>query len=260
MSDVLEIRRDERVLILTLNRPEKRNALNLELARALVGALDEADRDPGTGAVLIAANGKTFCAGMDLSEIGDVDSAQVDEVHESLFTSGSRLTKPIVAAVTGAALAGGTGLVANAHVAVAAKEATFGLTEIRIGLWPLLVFRQVALAVGERRAVEMSLTGRIVRAEEAWNMALVHEIAESPMERALEIARHLSRLSAFAIQNGLQYVNQARGRNWLDAGELARQTRARMLDSRDFKEGLEAFREKRSARWNSEDTPKDSGN
>jgi enoyl-CoA hydratase/carnithine racemase len=252
MSDVLEIRRDERVLVLTLNRPEKRNALNLELARALVRALDDADADPKVGAVLIAANGKSFCAGMDLSELGEVDAAEVDLVHESLFTSGARLTKPIVAAVIGAAVAGGTGLVANAHVAVAAPDATFGLTEIRIGLWPLLVFRPVALAVGQRRAVEMSLTGRIVPAEEAREMALVHEIAESPGERAREIARHLSRLSTFTIQNGLAYVNQARGQAWSDAGALARQTRARVMESADFAEGLAAFHEKRGARWNSD--------
>lgn len=238
-----------RVLVLTLNRPEKRNALNLELCRALVSALEGAAVDDRVGALLIAGNGKSFCAGMDLSEIGEVDSAQVDEAQEALFTSGARLTKPMVAAVNGAALAGGTGLVANAHVAVAGRDATFGLTEIRIGLWPLLVFRSVTLAVGERRAVEMSLTGRIVAAEEAKQMGLVHEIAEQPMEqpmeRAMAIAQRISEYSAFTIQQGLEYVNKARGQSWTEAGALARATRARIIGSQDFAKRLDAFRRKR---------------
>ncbi len=150
----VEISQLERVRRIALNRPEKRNALHLELCRELVAAFDAADADPHTGAVLLCANGKTFCAGMDLREAATSDPHALSETHEQLFTTHARFTKPIVAAVQGAALAGGAGLVANAHIAVAAEDATFGLTEIRIGLWPFLIFRSVTLAIGERRAVD----------------------------------------------------------------------------------------------------------
>ncbi len=172
MSDTVHTVSDGRLLRLTLNRPQKRNALNLELCRALVEALEGADRDPKIGAILLSANGPSFCAGMDLHEIDHVDDGALSLVHEQLFTIGARLSKPLVAAVHGAALAGGTGLVANCHIVVASEDATFGLTEIRLGLWPFLVFRAVAAAIGERRATELSLTGRIFGAGEAQEIGL----------------------------------------------------------------------------------------
>ena len=250
MADLLEVRQEERILHLTLNRPEKRNALSLELSQTLVRALDQADGDRSVGVICLGANGPSFCAGMDLDETGRVPVDTLHRVHEALFTAGTRVSKPIVAAVNGPALAGGTGLVANAHILVARPDATFGLTEIRIGLWPVLVFRAVALAVGERRALEMSLTGRIVHADDAREMGLVHEIAESPEERAREIAGNLARMSGFIIKNGMSYVQEIRGRSWQEAGQVARRTRTMMLQSPDFAEGLAAFREKRDARWN----------
>jgi enoyl-CoA hydratase/carnithine racemase len=148
MSDILEILQEGHVLRLFLNRPDKRNALNAELCRALVDALEEADRDPGIGAILLSGRGKSFCAGMDLKEVVTDDPQELAELHDRLFTVGSRLGKPLIAAVQGAALAGGTGLVANCHIVIAAEDATFGLTEIRLGLWPFLVFRVVAMALG----------------------------------------------------------------------------------------------------------------
>ena len=95
----------------------------------------------------------------------------MNALHEQLFTIGVRLEKPMVAAVHGAALGGGTGLVANCHVVVALRDAAFGLTEIRLGLWPFLVFRAVAAALGERRAMELALTGRVFRARKPANSA-----------------------------------------------------------------------------------------
>src|SRR5664280_2518360 len=131
MSGILQIVRQGRVLRLALNRPEKRNALSLDLCQVLVEALEAANRDPAIGAILLAANGKSFCAGMDLSELGSTDSAAIGDVHEQLFTVGARLGKPLIAAVNGAALGGGMGLVANCHIVVATEDAVFGLTEIR---------------------------------------------------------------------------------------------------------------------------------
>src|SRR5205823_4845415 len=147
---MLQGSREGRVLRLTLNRPEKRNALNGALCRELVSAIAEGDRDPGVGAILLSGAGKSFCAGMDLDEMLTPAEAELGEAHEQLFTIGRRVTTPIIAAVHGAALAGGTGLAANAHIVIASDDATFGLTEIRIGLWPFLIFRAVVESIGER--------------------------------------------------------------------------------------------------------------
>lgn len=224
-----------RVLHVALNRPEKRNALNAQLCRELIESL-EAD----AGAIVLSGNGPSFCAGMDLHETAHA------ELHEQLFTAIRRLRRPLVAAVHGAALGGGTGLVANAHIVIAAPDAKFGLPEIRIGLWPVLVFRAIALAIGERRATELSITGRTFSAQEALAWGLVSEIAESPLQRALELASSIAQSATGVIAAGLDYVNQIRGMNWDDAGSLGRDVRQRMLAGDEFGQRSRAFLERRS--------------
>ncbi len=249
MSDLLEIRREGRLLCIALNRPEKRNALNVALCRELVHHIEAGDRDPSLGAILLTGNGKCFCAGMDLSEVSEGSTDEITSVQEQLFTLGPRLGKPLVAAVQNAALAGGTGLVANCHIVIARMDAAFGLTEIRLGLWPVLVFRAMTAAIGERRTVELALTGRIFTASEAREIGLVHEVTEHAENRALEVARALAESSPTAIRSGLTFVQEVRGRDWKTAGEIARRIRDEVFESKDFEEGLQAFREKRAPRW-----------
>jgi enoyl-CoA hydratase/carnithine racemase len=249
MSEILETSRGGRVLRLAMNRPEKRNALNAELCRKLVSSMQDSFHDRSVGAILLTGNGKHFCAGMDLSEIGTVRNEDISLVHEQLFTIASRAVKPVVAATTGASLGGGMGLVGNCHIVVAHPDATFGLTEIRLGLWPFLVFRALSAGIGERRVLEMALTGRIFGAQEAKEIGLIHEIVPDPQARAAEIARTLCEFSPTTIRSGLEFVSEARGRSWADAGKVARRIRDEIFDSRDFAEGLNAFREKRAPRW-----------
>src|SRR5205823_3202608 len=128
MNNILQIKQEGRVLRLWLNRPEKGNALTAELCQELVHTLDQANHDGSVGSVLLAGKGESFCGGMDLEELAahdDVD--RISSAQELLFTVNTRLTKPLVGAVHGAAVAGGTGVVANCHLVVAAEEATFGL-------------------------------------------------------------------------------------------------------------------------------------
>lgn len=246
---ILESGRAGRVLRLTLNRPEKRNALNAELCFDLVRAIEAAQDDRSVGAILLTANGPSFCAGMDLSELGTVGSAQLDEAHEQLFTLGARLVKPLVAAVDGPALGGGTGLVANCHMVIASERATFGLTEIRLGLWPFLVYRAVSAALGNRKTLELSLTGRIFDANEAKLLGLAHEIAPNSAERALTIADSVASWSPTAIRSGMTFVQEVRDRSWTESGEVARRVRGEVFESADFREGIEAFRAKRKPSW-----------
>jgi enoyl-CoA hydratase/carnithine racemase len=238
-----------RVLRLTLDRPEKRNALNIELSRAIVETVRDADRDPSIGAILIAANGKSFCAGMDLDEVARGATVEINNLQEQLFTLGARTTTPLIAAVQGAALGGGTGLVANCHIVIADPDATFGLTEIRLGLWPFLVFRAVAMGLGERRTVELALTGRIFGSEEARELSLVHEVAADAAARAMEIAQTIAGYSPTAIHNGMSFVEEVRGMSWKEAGNVAQRVRNWVFTNPDFREGLRAFREKRPAQW-----------
>jgi enoyl-CoA hydratase/carnithine racemase len=244
---MLDVGLDGRVLRLQLNRPEKRNALNGALCRALADAFEEGDRNPGVGAILLTASGPAFCSGMDLSET----ETNLEQLHEGLFTIVRKVTTPILAAVQGAALAGGMGLAANAHIAIATEDATFGLTEIRVGLWPLLVFRAVTAAIGERRAVELAITGRIIDAREALTMGLIREVTAPNQlnSTAVQAAQAVANSSAETMARGLRFVNETRRRNWEEAGAIAQQTRREIFATPDFAEGVRAFREKRRPDW-----------
>jgi enoyl-CoA hydratase/carnithine racemase len=248
---MLQVNRDGRLLRLTLNRPEKRNALNGALCRKLVAAIEEGDNDPNVGAILLCGAGKSFCAGMDLDEMLTPAEAELGEVHERLFTIGRRVTTPMIAAVHGAALAGGTGLAANTHIVVAAEDASFGLTEIRIGLWPFVIFRAVVGAIGERRAVELGITGRIVDAKEAASMGIAHYVASASdvQARAAGIAAAVAAASPEALRRGLRFVAETRGLEYEAAGASAHRFRRELFNTPDFAEGIRAFREKREPQW-----------
>jgi enoyl-CoA hydratase len=193
----LEVEHLDRVLQLTLNRPDKRNALNLELRTRLTEALDEAVDDPEVGAVLIAAAGDHFCAGFDLGEVlaAPDPTAVFDEAtayHRRVHT----FPKPMVAAVAGSALAGGFDLALLCDLRLAAPDARFGQPQVRQGI-PAL-FDLLANAIGDPRARELCLTGRIIEADEAQRIGLVHRVVESAelLDTALELAADIAALPA----------------------------------------------------------------
>jgi enoyl-CoA hydratase/carnithine racemase len=187
---------------------------------------------------------------MDLAEIeAGIPSADLNAAHERFFTLGARLATPLIAAVHGPALGGGTGLVANCHIVVAGPDATFGLTEIRLAIWPFLIYRAVSDALGERRTLELALTGRIFDSTEARDLDLVHELHPDPVDRALEIARSVAAFSPTAIRSGLSFIQEQRGAPLDQTGKIAQAFRNELFATLDFKEGIRAFREKRPPRW-----------
>ena len=251
MTQSLRIEHEGRVLHITLDRPEKRNALTAEMCRAIAHALSAADTDRGVGAILLDAEGPVFSSGLDLDELQSPEAATHVAVHDQLFTIGPRMRKPVVAAVNGPALAGGMSLVANAHVVIAAQDSTFGMTEIRLGLFPFTSYSAVVRAVGERRALELCLTGRVFNASEAHEWGLVHYVAPSfEIEaRARQIAVSVANSSAYAITRGFDFMHESRDLGEHDVRSLARRLRSEATNSADLMEGLAARQEKRQPVW-----------
>jgi enoyl-CoA hydratase/carnithine racemase len=244
MNESLLISNQGRLRRLTLNRPDKRNALDVALCRSLLDAVREAASDRAVGAILLDAEGKDFCSGMDLSEALEADLDAMLALHQELFSIGARLRKPMVSAVQGAALAGGLGLALNAQIVVASADARFGLTEVRIGLWPYVIFPVVAAAVGARKATELALTARILDAEEACRIGIVDVVVEPGAldERAERIALDLADASATAIEQGLSFVQQIVGLDPVAAAKLAAKFRREAHASAGFREGVLGFR------------------
>lgn len=186
------VEQDGRLYRITLANPEKRNLLDAAACAQLLGEIENAARDDGTGAILIDADGPVFCAGAEPED-------------DLLFTVGRRIRKPLVAAVKGVALSGGVALIANAHVAIAAQGTSFGLTAIREGKWSAGTVRAVGSAIGERRARELGLTGRVFATPDAVAWGLVHYAvpAFELDDRATEIATALANANAEAIRAAL---------------------------------------------------------
>lgn len=240
-----------RVRRIVLNRPEKRNALTGEMCDGLARAIESAQSDPNVGCIFITAVGQVFSAGMDLDEALSASGPELGAIHEKLFTIGAESEKPIVVAVNGAALGGGLGLVAQGHVVIAEESSKFGLPEIHIGLWPFLVYRAIEAAIGERRTLELSLTGRVFSAHNALAWGMVSQVCrdDEVCDRAAAVARDLAKASPAAIAAGMRYAREARGKSWSEAGELGRDLRETLMQSDDFRQGCAAFKAKREPEW-----------
>jgi enoyl-CoA hydratase/carnithine racemase len=189
----LRIEQDGRLRRIALAAPEKRNLLDPAMCQDLLRELRDAVADDAVGAILLEADGPIFCVG-------------VDPAGEELFTIGRRMAKPLVAAVKGVAISGGVALLANAHVVLAAQGSSFGLTDIREGKWSEAIYWAVASAVGERRALELCLTGRIFSTPDALAWGLAHQVAPAFEldDRASEVAGALANANPEAVRAALR--------------------------------------------------------
>lgn len=188
----MAIERSGAVARVTLNRPDKRNALSVALRRELAAQFEALSGDSSVAAVVLTGAGPAFCAGMDKTEFGgDADHRRdLYETSTRLFASLGSLARPVVAAVNGPALGGGFVLAALCDVRIAAPAATFGHPEIALGIPPSIgALRRV---LPEAVAREMAFTGRILDASEALAFGLVREIADDPVARATDLATHMA--------------------------------------------------------------------
>lgn len=182
VAEVLQIRTEKGVRWLTLNRPNRRNALNAALVQALRDALRDASADPGVRVVVLAGAGLDFCGGADIRELRESLSAplgenlQAAEALGELFVAIRRCDRPVVAAVQGRALAGGCGLAIACDLVLAAESARFGFPEVQIGFVPAMVMAILRRNVGEKRAFDLVSTGRTVSATEAERLGLLNRV------------------------------------------------------------------------------------
>jgi methylglutaconyl-CoA hydratase len=252
----VELAYDDHVVHLTLNRPDKRNALSFQLLDELTRALDEVEKSEAQIVILTGA-GKAFCAGMDLEELKSLtgkshtenvaDSRKMAQIFRRLY----EFPKPTIAAVNGAAIAGGTGLATMCDFTLAVAEAKFGYTEVRIGFVPAIVSSILVWQVGHKIARELLLTGRIFGAVEGYRLGLVNEVvgAGQLMSRAQELAAQLMENSPTSLRLTKQLINGFISAQ-LDAQiEQAIEENASIRQTADFREGVASFLEKRKPHW-----------
>lgn len=245
------------ICTITFNRPDKRNAVSFELVSDLMRALDHAANSDATQVVIFTGAGKAFCAGLDLEELKSlIGKSQEQNVKDSqtmanMFRSIYDFPKPTIAAVNGAAIAGGTGIATMSDFTLAVPEAKFGYTEVRIGFVPAIVSSYLVFQVGHKIARDLLMTARLFDAFEAHRYGLVSEILapEQLMPRALELAKTLMENSPSSVRATKRLINGFI-KEQLDAQVAAAvEDNARIRTTADFKEGVSSFLEKRKPVW-----------
>jgi len=240
---------DGAVGVLTLNRPDVLNALNRELMQELVVELERMDRDDAVKVLVITGNDKAFAAGADIREMAD--ESAVSLLLKRQFDVWDRIggiAKPIIAAVSGYVLGGGCELMMNCDLVVASDTARFGQPEIRIGVMPGAGGTQrLTRAVGQRKAMELLLTGDTMLAEEALRCGLINKVApvELYLEEALKLARRIANQPPLAVSFIKQAVRKAEDLSLAEGLDFERQCFHLLFASEDQKEGMLAFQEKR---------------
>jgi methylglutaconyl-CoA hydratase len=252
----LQLAFEDAIATITLNRPEKRNAVSFTLVGELLAALDEVERG-GAAALIVTGAGKAFCAGLDLEELQSLLGKTHDEnVKDSarmaaLFRRIYDFPKPTIAAVNGAAIAGGTGIATMCDFTLAVPEAKFGYTEVRIGFVPAIVSSVLVWQVGHKIARDLLLTGRLFDAAEAHRFGLVNEVVapEALQERARALAGQLLENSPSSLRATKKLINGFIAASLDQQIADAVEDNARIRTTADFREGVTAFLEKRKPRW-----------
>ncbi len=248
-SEVL-VEQLDRILIVTINRPEAKNAVNAKVSQGLADAMDRLDDDPGLSVGILTGAGGSFCAGMDLKAFARGENVVV--AGRGLGFTERPPAKPLIAAVEGYALAGGTELALATDLIVAARNAVFGIPEVKRGLVAaggglLRLPQRIPYAI----AMELALTGASLPAARAYELGLVNVLAEPATVRneAIMLAEKITANGPLAVAATKRIITESRG--WRPADMFAEQMKIALpvFGSDDAKEGAIAFAEKRSPRW-----------
>ena len=247
---------EDGVKTIMLNRPERRNAMTPEMQDELIAALEKAAAGH-CRVVLLTGAGEAFCAGLDMVHLQAIaGKSQAEHVADAervarLFRTLYELPKPTIAVVQGPAIAGGTGLATICDFTLAAPGVKFGFTEVKIGFVPALVSAFLTMQIGEKRARDLLLSGRLFSSEEAERMGLVNEVvhAEELAARAGVLAHSLKANSPQSMAATKRLMGM-QNRAWLDAAiSHAMTANAEARAMHDFSEGVTAFLEKRRPMW-----------
>jgi methylglutaconyl-CoA hydratase len=244
------------VATITLNRPEKRNAISPEMIAELLSAFSEVEAGP-TRVLILTGAGKAFCSGMDLEALKALATqspAQQREDADRLAQLCLRIwsfPKPTIAAVNGHAIAGGCGIATLCDFTIAVPEAKFGYPEVRIGFLPAVVSVFLVRQIGEKQARDLLLTGRTIDAAEAHRLGLVTQIvpAQELMSGAQILAAALLACSPVSLHMTKKLLSDFAAPEIERELELAKAESAQIRSTRDFREGLASFLEKRAPRW-----------
>jgi len=248
----LRVELQDGVLTVTLNRPDKRNAIDQAMVDGLLETLDAADLDAGVRVLALRGAGPDFCAGMDLRELLASADLSVDENRRAalrfgeIFTRMRRLPKPVVAVVQGRALAGGCGLATSCDLVLATESAKFGYPEVQRGFVPALVMVLLRRAVGEKVAFDLAATGRVLSATEAAAAGLVSRVYEDAdfEDQVAEVLRALVATSGSALALAKQQFYELDGLSFDEGLRLGADVNAVSRTTPEFRAGLEAFLKK----------------
>jgi methylglutaconyl-CoA hydratase len=248
----------DRIAYITLNRPDKRNALSFGLVKELKETLALAEHDPDVKVIILQANGDAFCAGADLAYLQDLQKFSYEENladsrHlKALFLQIYTLKKVVIASIQGAALAGGCGLASVCDFSFAVPEAKFAYTEVKIGFIPAIVLVFLLRKVGEGRAKQLLLTGDIISAHEAQSLGLINFIS-SPDKLKEDVKLFAEKLVLNASANSLAVTKNMIGKvqelALEEALDYACEMNAKARASEDCKKGISAFLNKEKLRW-----------
>jgi len=238
----------------TMNRPERRNALSLEMMLEIFEALDDLEREVDVRAIILAAAGPVFCSGHDLSEMTgrtEAEYQQIFEVCTRLMNKVQSVPQPVIAEVQGMATAAGCQLVATCDLAIASERSAFATPGVRIGLFCTTPMVALSRAIGRKRALQMLLTGEPVDAKTAADWGLVNRVVPADELRAAteRLAARISEASACIVATGKRAYYEQIDLRQGDAYTFAQQVMTANAMGEDAHEGITAFLEKRKAHW-----------